>query len=76
MGLGADPRVVYFRAYDSLGVQAFYRIPVTGGRPQLVARLDETSRQPARIVFSTDGRRLYFTLTEAESDIWVMTLGR
>jgi hypothetical protein len=26
------------------------------------------------VLFSTDGRRLYFTLTEAESDIWVMRL--
>lgn len=73
---GPDPATAYFRVIDSTGVHAFYSIPVTGGRPRLVVRLEETSRLPARVIFSTDGRRLYFTLTEAESDIWVMRLHR
>ena len=74
--VGSDPTAVYFRLIDSAGVHSFYSVSAAGGTPRLVVRLEETARMPARIIFSTDGRRLYFTLTEAESDIWVMRLRR
>jgi len=52
-------------------------VPVRGGAaPRLVIRLDQASRGPARILFSTDSRNLYFTLTKAESDIWTVALSR
>ena len=74
MATGPDPSLFYFRLIDTTGVHSFYAVPVTGGTPRLLLRLEEKSRQAARIIFSTDSRRLYFTLTDAESDIWVMTL--
>jgi serine/threonine-protein kinase len=74
--VGSDPTTVYFRLIDSAGVHAFYSVSVAGGAPRLLVRLEETSHLPARIIFSTDGRLLYFTLTEAESDIWMMSLHR
>ena len=73
---GPDPGTVYFRLIDTAGVHSIYSVRVAGGPPRLLLRLDGTLRQPARIIFSTDGRRLYFTLTDAESDIWVMALDR
>jgi serine/threonine protein kinase/DNA-binding SARP family transcriptional activator len=68
--------VVYVRAIDSAGVHSFYSVPVAGGGPRLLLRLDDTARRPARVVFSASARHLYFTLTQAESDIWVVALHR
>jgi len=46
-----------------------------GGRhSKLVLRLDDTARRTARVIFSADAHRPYFTLTQAESDTWVVTL--
>jgi hypothetical protein len=75
--VGADPTMVYFRILDTAGVHSFYAVPVRGGTaPRLVIRLDHALRGPARILFSTDSRNLYFTLTKAESDIWTVELRR
>jgi hypothetical protein len=32
------------------------------------------ARPPQRVVFSADAHRLYFTVTQAESDIWMVAL--
>lgn len=74
--IGPDPTVVYFRLIDSTGVHSFYSVRVSGGTPRLVLRLDDSARRPARVIFSADNRNLYFTVTEAESDIWVVALRR
>ena len=73
--VGPDPKVVYVRTIDSVGVHSFWAVPVTGGAPRLVLRLDESARL-ARIIFSPDSGHLYFTLTRAESDIWTVALRR
>jgi hypothetical protein len=39
-----------------------------------LARLDDPRRRPRRHEFATDSKRLYFTMSEDESDIWVMEL--
>jgi len=71
---GPDPTVVYARVIDSAGVHSFHAVPVSGGSPRLILRLDGPTRRMARVLFSTDGRHLYFTLTHAESDIWMVSL--
>jgi Tol biopolymer transport system component/DNA-binding SARP family transcriptional activator len=76
IGVGPDASVVYFRVIDTAGVHSFYSVPVTGGPPRLLVRLDAWARRPARVMFSTDGRHLYFTITQAESDVWVLALRR
>jgi len=73
---GVRSLVTYVRVIDSAGVHSFYSLPVAGGTPTRVLRLDNSPRQPSRILFSTDGRSLYFTVTQAESDIWVVALRR
>ena len=62
--------VVYARVEDSTGVHSFYSVPVVGGKPRLVTRHDG----PARIIFSAGPSHLYFTLTRAESDIYLVAL--
>ena len=57
-------------------VHAFYSIPLAGGAPRPVLRLDGAWALPARIIFSAGARHLYFTVTQADSDIWMIALQR
>jgi Tol biopolymer transport system component len=52
----------------------FWRIPIGGGTPQLLLRLNDQWRASPRPEFATDGRRLFFMLTERQSDIWTVRL--
>lgn len=71
---GPDPNTVYFRATDSTGTVGFYSIPVSGGRVRLLLRFSDPARINPRFEFSTDGKRLFFTIAGDESDVWVMEL--
>jgi Tol biopolymer transport system component len=70
-----DGRLVYFTAADSTGVRGLYAIPIEGGQPRVVVRFDDPSRNVGRLFAYTiiEGRAL-FTLSEFESDIWVVDL--
>jgi Tol biopolymer transport system component/tRNA A-37 threonylcarbamoyl transferase component Bud32 len=70
----ADGRVVYYKAYYADGRSSFWSVPVAGGKPKLLVRFDDPYRKSLRIEFATDGSRLFFTLTDNKSDIWVMDL--
>ena len=72
--VNGDGTVLYVRTVDSAGVHSFYSVPLTGGTPRLVVRLDDRPHQMARLLFAAGASHLYFTLTEAESDIWVVAL--
>ena len=52
----------------------FWRLPIDGGTPQLLLRLDDRWRTSPRPEFTTDGRRLFFMLAEREADIWTVRL--
>lgn len=71
---GSRPDVVYVHVIERDGRHAIYEIPIRGGAPRSVLRFDDPARQPRRTEFATDGRRLFFTITTDESDIWVMDL--
>ena len=58
---------------DRIG-PGFWRVPIEGGTPQLILRLDDRWRTSPRPEFTTDGRTLFFMLTERESDIWTSRL--
>jgi hypothetical protein len=74
--IGPDPSAMFVRVIDTLGVHSFYSVPTRPGRPRLVLRLDDSTRHLARVIFSTDSRRLFFTVTQAESDVWLVELRR
>jgi Tol biopolymer transport system component/DNA-binding SARP family transcriptional activator len=67
---GPDGRTVYYKALEGDGRTSFWSIPIEGGTPRLLARFDDPERSSPRAEFATDGRRLYFTVAERESDIW------
>ena len=70
-----DGRRIYYKALDAEGRASLWSIPTEGGEPRLLVRFDDPSRPSSRAEFATDGKRLYFTISERESDIWQMELG-
>lgn len=70
----ADGRSIYFKSHDPQGHASFWSIPATGGQPHLLVRFEASGRQSYRIVFSTDGKRFYFTLEDRQSDVWIAQL--
>ncbi|MCX6575028.1 MAG: protein kinase, partial [Candidatus Aminicenantes bacterium] len=69
-----DGRTIYYIAYDAEQHASFWSVPVSGGKPKLLVRFDDPTRQSSREEFATDGERFYFTLAKYESDIWVADL--
>lgn len=67
---------VYFKSYGADGYPSFWALPLAGGPPRLIFRLDDPERQASRKAFWTDGRRLYFTLEARQSDVWVVPIER
>jgi hypothetical protein len=49
--------------------------PAGACAPRAVVRLDDPRRSSPRPEFATDGRRVYLTVAERASDVWVMALG-
>ncbi len=66
-----DGRTIYCKAYDDAGQASFWSVPASGGKPELLVRFDDPSRQSTRSEFASDREIFYFTLANYESDIWV-----
>jgi Tol biopolymer transport system component len=71
-----DSRTVYFKAPYADGRSSFWAIPAEGGKPRLLAKFDNPAFASARQEFATDGKRLYFTADDRQSDIKVMEVRR
>ena len=67
-----DGRTVYMKTFDLGGQAALWALGVAGGAPRLLVRFDEPLRPTRRPEFAADAKRLYFTLAQGESDVWVM----
>lgn len=67
----ADGRDVYFKSHDAHGRASFWSIPTTGGRPRCLVRFEDPAHASNRFEFASDGKRLYFTIEDRQSDIWV-----
>ena len=70
-----DGRTIYYKALDAEGHASIWSVPAEGGKSKLLVRFDDPARPSSRAEFATDGKRLYFTVSERESDIWQMELG-
>jgi Tol biopolymer transport system component len=71
---GPDGRTIFYKALDPRGNASLWAIPAAGGEARELVRFDDPSRISSRAEFATDGRRLYYTASERESDIWRMEL--
>ena len=69
-----DGRTIYYKAQQSDGAESLWSAPASGGEPQELVHFDDPARPSMRREFTHDGERFYFTLTEHESDIWMMEL--
>ena len=69
-----DGRALWVRTMDAIGAASFWSVPVDGGAPRRVARTGDSRRSAIRSEFSTDGRRIYLSLLERESDVWTLEL--
>jgi serine/threonine-protein kinase len=67
-----DGRSLYFKSLDPTGAAAFWSMPVTGGRPSLLIRFFDPSRPSYRPEWSYSSGRMYFTIDDRESNVWVM----
>lgn len=65
--------VVYFVGADDAGANGIFAVPADGGAPRMVVRLDD-QRFKAEYGLSVAGNTLFLSLTEYESDIWMMNL--
>jgi Tol biopolymer transport system component len=79
---GADPRAVYvdwsgdgrtlyYLAVDPAERVSIWAVPLAGGAPRLLVRFDDPTREWHRFGFAAHGGRLYFTVGERQSDVWV-----
>ena len=69
----SDGGTVYYQVPEPDGGWSIRAVSVGGGASRMLLKVDDPSHPPSD-VFATDGRRLYFTLSDFESDVWVMTL--
>jgi hypothetical protein len=53
----------------------FWAVPIRGGAPRLVLAFDPAAKQLGGISFTTDGRRIFYTVSSDESDVWTMDVG-
>ncbi|MGH7702623.1 MAG: hypothetical protein ACREMO_05990, partial [Gemmatimonadales bacterium] len=67
-----DGRTVYFNAYDTEGNASIWSAGAVGGPARLLVRFDDPSRPSYRAQFTADGKRLYFTIGDRQSDIWTV----
>jgi Tol biopolymer transport system component len=72
----ARGREVYFKSHDARGRASFWSMPLSGGRPRLLARFDDPARATNRFEFASDGKRFYFTIEDRQSDIWVADIAK
>jgi Tol biopolymer transport system component len=70
----ANGQELYFKSHDARGRASFWSIAASGGRPRLLVRFDDPVWASNRFDFASDGRRLYFTVEDRQSDLWVAEL--
>jgi serine/threonine-protein kinase len=68
-----DGRTLYLKTHDSDGHPEFWTVDVAGGVPRLLVRLGP-HQESARRDFAVDETRLYFTLENRQSDVYVAEL--
>jgi Tol biopolymer transport system component/tRNA A-37 threonylcarbamoyl transferase component Bud32 len=69
-----DGRTIYAIGTPEDGLQGVWAIPVAGGTPRLVIAFDDPALVNTFGLLSVDSDRLYLTVAQYESDIWVANL--
>lgn len=67
----ADGKSLIFKAHDDRGRASFWRASIAGGPPKQLALLNDLARPSNRRDFHADARRIYFTIEDKQSNVWV-----
>jgi Tol biopolymer transport system component len=76
MAWSSDSQTIYFKARDENNRAGFWSVPVSGGPPRHLVRFDDAARPSPRFEFAADDREFFFTMSERDSDIWLLDLHR
>ena len=69
-----DGNTIYFIAVNDQEDESFWAVPVDGGSPRII--VDLTGVKTGIGISAVDDNRIYYTISEIESDIWVLDLAR
>ena len=71
-----DGRTIYFKSHSVNGGVAIWSVPPSGGVPRRVVELGDGLLRSDRFGFRISRNRLYYTLVDRQSNIWVMDVNR
>jgi serine/threonine protein kinase/Tol biopolymer transport system component len=66
-----DRRTLYFKSHDERGRASLWSVPVGGGTPRLLVRLDDSARPSSRTDFAAGADRLYFAIDDRRCNLWL-----
>ncbi len=66
-----DGATIFTKRHDLDGQASFWAIPVSGGPPRMLVRLTDPNHPSNREEFATDGKRLFYSVEERQSNVWV-----
>ena len=76
MAWSSDSQTLYFKARDENNRAGFWSVPVSGGPPRHLVRFDDPAHPSPRFEFAADDKEFFFTMSERDSDIWLLDLRR
>ncbi len=71
-----DGSTIYFKSHTASGAASIWSVPAAGGTPQHVLDLGTDRLRSDRYGFQFANGLVYYTLTDRQSNIWVMELGK
>lgn len=69
-----DSRAVFYKRGTLPGQSGIWSVSIDGGEPRLMVDFDDPDRPAIRREFDVSADRIYFTLSEHESDVWLLEL--
>lgn len=69
-----DGKVLFYKANDRDFHNTIWSVPVSGGTPKLLIHFDDPLKPSLRPEFAVDSREILFTVSERESDIWILEM--
>jgi Tol biopolymer transport system component len=68
----ADGKTLYFKSHDARGNASVWSVPAAGGAPRLLVRFDDPTHPSYRPELAISGGRIFFTIEDRQSDVYVM----
>ena len=71
MEVSRDGRRLFVKKHDPQGHASIWSHPMDGGQPTLLMRFPDLNRASFRPSFTTDEKRIYFTIDDRQGDVFV-----